>query len=328
MSNINIQENIILAPYTSFKIGGPARFFCEVKNIDELEEAVEYARENNLAAFVMGGGSNILVSDEGFGGLVIKISSQSNGNIPPLKMRMENSNYFLECWAGESLASLVKLTADSSLSGLEWAAGIPGSVGGAVRGNAGAFGGTMADIIESVKALEIPDIHYQISNKLQVANYKKEKCNFGYRDSVFKQNENLVVVSVVLKLVKGDKKEIESKIKDTIAKRANRYPNFPSAGSFFQNPVVKDAELIAKFEKDRHEKCRNNKIPAGWLITECDLKGKKVGDVQVSDEHGNFIINLGNGKASDVIMLASIIKQKIRTELNVQLVEEIKYVGF
>lgn len=335
--NIKIQENIPLSRYTTFKIGGPARFFCEVKNAGELIEAVQYAKENNLAAFVMGGGSNIVVSDNGFDGLVIKISSVSGSGHPAIKMRMENGNYFIECWTGENLGSLIKLASDSSLTGLEWAAGIPGTVGGAVRGNAGAFGGCMADVIESVSFIDLEDssiIKNQKSNSKNINDKSKvkilsgRKCDFSYRNSVFKQKENLVIVSVVLTLIKGDKKEIESKIRNIAAKRTDRYPRLPSAGSFFQNPVVNNPELVTRFERDINDKCKDNKVAAGWLISEVGLQGRKIGQIQISDEHNNFLINLGGGTAADVVMLASLIKQKVRDELGVQLIEEVKYVGF
>jgi UDP-N-acetylmuramate dehydrogenase len=317
---INIQENIPLSRHTTFKIGGPARFFCEVKNEHELEEAIKYAKEQKIAAFIMGGGSNIVVNDKGFDGLVIKIVSSSNGNQPQVKMKMENGNIFIECWAGESLASLVKLASSGSLAGLEWAAGVPGTLGGAIRGNAGAYGGSIADVIESVRVLDLDD--------MRVTNYNLEKCQFKYRSSTFKENEYLVVLSAILRFGKGDKSELESKIKDTISKRSANYPKFPSAGSFFQNPVVSDLELRARFEKEANCQCKDEKIPAGWLITEVGLKGKKVGNIQVSEEHGNFLVNLGGGKAEEVVMLSSLIKQKVRDELGVQLSEEVKYVGF
>lgn len=317
---IQVQENIPLSRYTTFKIGGPARFFCEVKNEKELEEAVRYAKDNNLAAFVMGGGSNILASDNGFNGLVIRFASQSDGKIPPVKMRLENGHYFLECWAGESLASIVKLAADSSLTGLEWAAGIPGSIGGAVRGNAAAFSGSMGDSVKKVNALNLDD--------LKLREYDPERCEFFYRRSFFKKVDYLAIASVVLRLAKGDKTQIDNKINEVLNFRREKHPQgFATAGSFFENPVVKDEVLRVKFEHDSGVKCQDDKIPAGWLIAEVGLSGKKIGGAQVSEKHGNFVLNSGGATAQDVVMLASLIKQKTRTEFGVQLKEEVQYVG-
>ncbi|MFA6048208.1 MAG: UDP-N-acetylmuramate dehydrogenase [Parcubacteria group bacterium] len=333
MSTIKIQQNIPLSRYTTFKIGGEARWFCEVRNENELEEAIKYAKDQKIAAFIMGGGSNLVVSDKGFDGLVIKIAPNSDGSQPKVKMRMENRNFFIECWAGESFSSIVKLATDGALSGLEWAAGIPGSLGGAVRGNAGAFGGSISDNIESVRVLKLSDSQIIINDadpnyKLPINNYENAECQFSYRDSIFKQKDNLVITSVVLKLGKGNKNEIEAKIKEILAKRKEKQPHLASPGSYFENPIVENNQLIEKFEHDCNTKCRDSKIPAGWLIDEVGLRGKKMGNIQVSNEHANFLVNLGGGKAEEVVMLASLIKQRARDELGVELHEEVKYVGF
>lgn len=185
---------------------------------------------------------------------------------------------------------------------------------------------TLGDLQFVVKG---PEEESSSSYKLRMMNYENGECKFGYRNSRFKENEDLVVVSAVLRFDKGgNKAELEAKAKEIIGKRNDKYPKFPSAGSFFQNPVVDNPELIARFERDINDKCREKKIAAGWLITEAGLKGKKVGNIQVSEEHSNFLINLGGGKAADVVMLASIIKQKVRDVLGVQLLEEVRYVGF
>lgn len=320
MSSLNIQQNIPLAPYTTFKIGGPAKFFVEVGSEEELAEALKYAKDNNLEFFILGGGSNILINDQGFNGLVIKFKIQSE----KLKVTVQNSNFLIECWAGDSLAEVVNFSTENSLTGLEWAAGIPGTVGGAVRGNAGAIGSCMADTTDNVKTINIAD-EVQ-SSKLKV--YNNRECQFDYRDSVFKQNPDLIILSVVLKLKKGERNEIEAKMKENLERRMQKQPQGQSAGSFFKNPVVKNKELVKLFEKETGQKAREGKIPAGWLIAEAGLLGRRVGNIQVSENHGNFVINLGDGKAQDAIILLSIIKQKVRMKFCVQLVEEVQFVGF
>ncbi|MDQ1284293.1 MAG: UDP-N-acetylmuramate dehydrogenase, partial [Patescibacteria group bacterium] len=229
-----------------------------------------------------------------------------------------------------------------------------GTVGGAVRGNAGAYGSSMGDCVESVRVLEIsnspnssnspnkiPNSKFQIPNKfkiqnskakasseLKITNYDLPQCEFFYRDSIFKQNPNSIILSVVIKLEKREKAEIENKIREIIKKRSEKVPQDRSAGSFFQNPTVKNPELIKKFEKDAGCSSRDGKIPAGWLIDEAGLRGKKIGGAAVSEKHCNFVVNLGGAKAQDVVMLASYIKTKVRDELGVELKEEVQYVGF
>jgi UDP-N-acetylmuramate dehydrogenase len=308
MSSLNIQQNIPLAKFTTFKIGGPAKFFCEVGNEKELIKALNYAKENNLEIFVLGGGSNILISDEGFNGLVIRIQNT--------KHQIQDTK--IECGAGINLSEIVKLSAENSLTGLEWAAGIPGTVGGAICGNAGAYGSSIAESVEEIRVLE--------SSKIK--NYKSKECKFKYRDSIFKENRNLIIVSIVLKFKKGKKNEIENKIKEIIKKRTEKIPKEQNAGSFFKNPKVENRELIASFERDTGQKAIDGKIPAGWLIDEVGLRGKKIGGAEVSEKHANFVVNLGGAKAQDIVMLASLIKMKVRDELGVQLSEEIQYVGF
>lgn len=309
---LNIQENISLARYTTFRIGGPARFFVEVKTAEELEEAVQYAKDNNLQFFVLGGGSNVLVSDAGFDGLVIKIKFND--------LRINAENNLLEAGAGFSLSKLVKDSVKNNLTGLEWAMGIPGTVGGAVRGNAGAFGGVMVDVISSVKAFDV--------KKMQVVVYDLNVCNFDYRDSIFKQNYDLIILSVSVKLKEGNKDKSQEIIREIVGKRSSAYPQgMPSAGSFFKNPEAHE-KIKKEFEDETGEVCRNNKLPARWLIGRVDLLGKKMGGAMISEKHANFIVNTGTATAEDVIMLASFVKQQVRDKFGVQLQEEVQYIGF
>jgi UDP-N-acetylmuramate dehydrogenase len=307
---INIQQNIPLASFTSFKIGGPAKFFVEIKNENEILEALDFAKKNNLEIFVLGGGSNILISDKGFDGLVIRV----------LNSEYQIQNEKIECDAGAILSQIINEAAKNNLTGIEWAAGIPGTVGGAICGNAGAYGKCMADNVESVKVIEIQNAKIKI--------FKNNDCRFDYRNSIFKQNKGLVILSCTLKLQNGKEEKIKNKVREIIRKRNEKLPKNFSAGSFFQNPVVKDENLIRRFEEDTREKCRDGKISAGWLIGEMGLKGKQIGGAQVSEKHGNFIINKNKATAQDIVTLVSLIKTKLRDELGIKLEEEIQYVGF
>ena len=322
---INIRENIPLASLTTFKIGGLARYFIEVKSAQDLEDALVFARDNELKIVILGGGSNIVVSDRGFDGLVIVMKN----------VECEIADETIVCGAGLSLANLVRIAAQNGLSGLEWAVGIPGTVGGAVRGNAGAYGGSISDTIISVEILDmgkIPNIKLQIPNKLQNPNSKNQNqidcCEFGYRTSIFKKNPNLVIISAKLKLQKGDREEIREKMNKIIKERAGKVVKGLSAGSFFMNPVVTDERLRREFALDAGVESKSETLPAGWIIEHAGLRGKKIGGAMVSEQHGNFIINTGNATAEDIVMLASIIKQRVRKEYNVQLMEEVCYVGF
>lgn len=310
-----IKENIALASYTTFRLGGPARFFVEAATEDDVRQAMAFAKERHLKVFAIGGGSNLLVSDGGFDGLVIRIANNE----------CRNEGNALILGAGLPLSDAVKAAVSSGLAGLEWAAGIPGTVGGAVYGNAGAYEGSMGQKIESVEALafDLSD-PYAVEKKT----YSNAECGFEYRNSLFKKSDPGIIFSARLVLDSGDREAMEKRVRETIEKRRNIHPSGFSAGSVFQNPVVKDKDLVDRFERDTGAKARDGKIPAGWLIMEAGLRGKKVGGVEVSEKHSNFIVNGGAGKAEHVVILTSLIKQKIREKFGIQLKEEIRYVGF
>jgi UDP-N-acetylmuramate dehydrogenase len=321
-----IQKNISLKKYTTFNIGGPTRYFLVAKNEEEIKKAVKTAKELNLEYFILGGGSNILISHKGFDGLVIKVESR--------KSKVESQTIYAE--AGVNLGKLVKFSIENNLSGLEWAAGIPGTLGGAIRGNAGAFGKSMADIIQEVTTLN-KDLRFTIydlpasnaslaRNAVSTAGRRSDtgrrNIKYGYRDSIFKRNQD-IILSAILKLEKDDSKIFQKKIQEYLKKRKSTQPlEYPSAGSIFKNP--KYSEKYPELKK--FSKC--GIIPVGWLIESVGLKGKKIGGAQISKKHSNFIINTGNARAEDVVILISLVKQKVRNKFGLQLMEEIEYIGF
>lgn len=310
---IKIQKDVPLAEYTTFKIGGPARFFVCAKSEQDIQDAVVYARESGLDIFVLGGGSNILVSDKGFEGLVIKLEN--------IDWKIEGES--LECGAGAVLFDVVNDVAKKNIAGFEWAAGIPGTFGGAVRGNAGAFWGDMSANIESVRALDLAGDFPEIKE------FVFDECGFEYRSSFFKKNGKLIVLSAKMKFKKGDYAKSLLEMNDIVEKRITKQPqDMPSAGSFFQNPIVNDQELIKKFEQDIGAPSRGGKVAAGWLIDQLGLRGKKIGGAMVSEKHANFLVNGGGAKADDIMILVSYVKQQVRDKLGVQLMEEVQYVGF
>jgi UDP-N-acetylmuramate dehydrogenase len=308
---LEIKENVSLAPLTSFRIGGPAKKFVQVRSIEELKEAIELSKQAGIDFAILGGGSNMLVSDNGFSGLIIQMKINE----------LEVEEEFLKVDAGVPLIKAINMAAQAGLSGVELLAGIPGTLGGAVRGNAGAYGRTISDVVEKVRVLN--------SESLEIEELSKEQCAFGYRESIFKANKNLVIVSALLKLITAEQEEVTNKTKETIAKRsANELAGEKSAGSYFTNPIVADEELRESFRKDKGVQPKDDKLPSGWVIEQLGLKGKKMGGAMISAQHANYIINTGEAKAEDVIMLASYVKQQVRDKMGVQLKEEVSYLGF
>lgn len=337
-SEHNIKQGVSLKKYTTFKIGGKADFFVEVDDLQRLEGVLEWAQDHQQKIFVLGGGSNLLFMDEGFDGLIIKLTNKN------IKMEFNNGTTKIRCGAGVPLSKLITTSFKNNLVGLEWAAGIPGTVGGAVRGNAGAFGGEMKDIITEVQAVNLrnrkvikgghasviiypnelgEEITENCKNIIQTFNNRD--CEFKYRGSVFKENNGLMIWEMEIQLTSGDENKGKKIATENIKKRDLKQLNvikFPSAGSIFKNPKVSE-KVQKKFKYDTGIKARNEKVPAGWLISRCGLRGQKIGEAEVSDRHGNFIINTGGATAKDVMLLISIIKTKVRNKYGVQLQEEI-----
>ncbi|MEP7162250.1 MAG: UDP-N-acetylmuramate dehydrogenase [Candidatus Moraniibacteriota bacterium] len=308
---LHIQRHIPLAPYSTFQIGGPADFFVGVTTAGELTEALEYAKENNFPVFVFSGGSNILFADRGFRGLVVKLVNKT--------IHLTGNQIFVD--AGAELMEVVHLACEHELSGMERLAGIPGSLGGAIRGNAGAFGMEIKGVVSTVKAYD--------RKTGQLREFHRDDCGFSYRSSRFKESPELVILSAVLTLQSGNREELLQVFNDTLAKREAKHPQKAKcAGSFFMNPKVENTELLKEFERDNGMSTRDGKLPAGWLIDHVGLRGKKIGGAQISNQHPNYFVNTGDARAEDVVMLASIAKERVRAELGVQLREEVQYVGF
>jgi len=306
-----IKQNVSLAPFTTFRIGGNADYYAEAAGALELAEAFEYADAHHLPTFILGGGSNVLFADKGFHGLVI---GMTDGGIHVF-------GETVMAGAGMPLFDAVWVAKDSNLAGIENLAGIPGTIGGAVRGNAGAFGVEMADVVVAVKVF--------VKSTGMVKEFKNSDCGFAYRESIFKKNPDLIILSVELRLSQGEKATLERIIKETMVKReAKHAQDAKCAGSFFINPVVQDETLIAEFRKDSKSELHGGRLPAGWLIDHVGLRGKCVGGAMVSNQHPNYIVNDGTATAEDVVMLASLIKQRVRDDLGVQLKEEVQFVGF
>lgn len=274
--------------YTSFRIGGPADLLVIPDSSIKLQRLLKECRSSGLKTFVIGKGSNILVSDLGIRGVVFCTSELNKCEL--------TGDRTLECYAGASLSALCNFALDNELSGLEFAYGIPGSVGGAACMNAGAYGGEMKDVIFSCCHIT-PDNNFD--------SIYRDNVRFSYRDSVYSTN-GCIITSLCLQLSLGDKREIRQKMNEVLELRKDKQPlEYPSAGSVFKRP------------KDNY---------ASALIDECGLKGKRIGDAEVSVKHAGFIVNKGNASASDVLRLIEVIQETVIREKGIVLETEIKLV--
>ena len=270
----DVQKNVPLSSFSTFGIGGKAKWFYQVKEEKNLIQLVKFCKENNIPYFILSGGSNVLFSDDGFKWLVVKINT--------FGYEIKGEKIIVK--SGVSLSKLVDLAYKNSLSGLEFALGIPGTIGGAVAINASAAGHKMSEIIEKVKILTEEGGIKELS----------------FVDNLFKDKKG-IILEVVLRLKKEKKEKIKEEMQKALSLRKNQ-PTGKSAGCVFKNPLL---------------------LSAGKLIEECGLKGKKIGAAQISEKHANFIINLGSAKASDVLKLITYIKEKVKAKFNIDLKLEI-----
>ncbi len=285
-----IKENESMSKHTSFKIGGNAQALIKVTTNEGLIDILRKCKYEEIPVFILGKGSNLLVSDNGIDGVVIKL----DGVFSHIKMIDDETIY---CGAGVSLAKLCSYACEHSLSGLEFAWGIPGSVGGALYMNAGAYGGEMKDVVISAT-------HITSDNKSEILN--AEDMQLSYRHSIYNTN-NAVITGVTLKLKKDSPVEIRNRMNDFMNRRKDKQPlEYPSAGSVFKRPEG---------------------YFAGALIQEANLKGKQIGGAQVSEKHAGFIINKNNATCNDVLELVKYVQQKVKENSGVTLECEIKPIG-
>lgn len=282
-------ENESMSRHTTFAIGGAADVYAEVSSVEMLSRLVKIARETDTPVLVVGNGSNLLVSDSGIEGAVLHLSG-----LDEIKLIDECT---IECGAGVKLSRLCSFAYENSLSGLEFAWGIPGTVGGAAYMNAGAYGSCMSHAVISCD---------HVSQNGDFGKKEKEELAFGYRTSCYKNSSN-IITSVKFQLEHGDKQQIREKMDDLMSRRKSKQPlEYPSAGSVFKRPEG---------------------YFAGALIEECGLKGKSIGGAEVSVKHSGFIINKGGATCSDVLNLIKYIKNQVFEKFQVELEQEIAIVG-
>jgi|SRR5690625_2539303 len=288
----NVGEILIDEPmkkHTSFKIGGPVDIMLLPKNEEQVVNGVSFCREHKIPYFIMGNGTNLLVRDGGIRGVVIKINRGFN------KIEIDGGKIYSQ--AGAPLTVVSRKAKDNSLTGMEFANGIPGTIGGAVTMNAGAYGGEMKDIISKVRVLE-PDN--------QIKELSNEEMDFRYRGSKV-IDEELIVLSVELQLKYGDKEKIEETMRDLNHRRTSKQPlDLPSGGSTFKRPTG---------------------YYAGKLIDDSGLRGLRHGGAQVSEKHCGFVVNVDNATCKEVLDLISVIKKTVKDKFGVDLEMEIKVIG-
>lgn len=284
------QEHVTLAPYTSARIGGEADVLLTVNSADELADAMSLIWENEFPYTILGGGSNVLISDKGFRGVVVLNRAK--------QVRFETGDQpAVWCEAGVVIANLAKRCASKGLSGLEWAATVPGTVGGAVYGNAGAFGGDMTHNL----------IWAELISRNGCERFSLEQMGYGYRTSVLKRGEtNGIVLSALLKLKNSSMEEVSVKIGQLSERRKATQPPGASMGSMFKNP------------EGGH---------AGRLIEAAGLKGTRIGNAEISTVHANFFINHGETKAEDVLALIRLVQKTVKEKFDVNLELEVELVG-
>ncbi len=284
-----VLQNEPMSAHTTMRVGGPARFFVRAASAAEVAACIRFAKEQGISYAIVGNGSNLLVSDEGYDGLIICIGKDMS------QITVEGDTITAE--AGASLAAIAWVAKEHGLTGFEFAGGIPGTIGGACMMNAGAYGGEMKDVLCTATAL---------TEKGELRTYSVNEMELAYRSSAFERNQE-IVVSATIKLAKGDASEISACMEELAAKRREKQPlEFPSAGSTFKRPMG---------------------YFAGALIEGAGLKGKGVGDACVSEKHAGFVINRGNATAKDVYETICLVQETVKAHSGVCLEPEVKMLG-
>jgi UDP-N-acetylmuramate dehydrogenase len=308
LPEISVIRDAPLSRYTRFGIGGPADLFAETRNTDTFIHAWRIARASGLDTVVIGGGTNLIVSDTGFRGVVLRLSNNRIGK--------EGLTTYVE--SGASLQHLVDFTVDAGLKGLETMTGIPGFTGAAIYGNAGAYGHSIAERISAVRFFDGECVR----------EFNNAQCGFHYRESVFKQHKEWIIFSAELAMEAGDAAALRETADKILDIRNRKYPpTMKCAGSIFKNFLLADLpphvsnEIPAKVIIE-------GKVPSAWFLEQVGAKGMREGDIQVADYHANLIYNAGSGTARDLMSIISELKERVERQWGIPLEEEVQYVGF
>ncbi len=306
--NVTVREGARLAAYTRFGIGGPADVYTETNSPEAFVQALAAVRAGGAPYVVIGGGTNLVVSDEGFRGIVLRFTGE----------RIGGAANMVKAEAGATLQSVVDYAISRGLKGIETLAGIPGSLGAAVYGNAGAYGHSIAETVSSVL----------FSDGGGVREFGRAQCEFAYRESVFKRHKDWVIFSAELVLEPSDATELQRTAGEIVAIRNRKFPpSMKCAGSIFKNLILKELpEGVAAQVPERVIK--EGKVPAAYFLEETGAKGLTRGGIHVADYHANLIYNAGGGTARELSALITDLKARVRERFGLDLEEEVQYVGF
>jgi UDP-N-acetylmuramate dehydrogenase len=304
---MNIKENILLKDLSTFKIGGRAQYVVFAESNDDVISALRFAQERHFPVGIIGAGCNLLITDENIDGLILKMNTRA--------INISDTLLFAE--AGVSLAALTAFGHKNNLTGLEWAPSVPSSLGGAIRGNAGAFGGETKDRLKQVR----------IYRDGQIIDIEANALDFHYRYSSFKAEDNKdIILGGLFELETGDVAISQKLVRDNIIRKNKNQPiGVACSGCIFKNYEGDiDISLYNKYP-DLDKFVEKGVIPSGYLIEKAGLKGISCGGIQVSDKHANYMINTGNGSFADVVKLIQMVKDKVWQEFGVYIEEEVVY---
>lgn len=285
-----VKYNEKMSKYTTMRVGGPCDCVVFPDEISKIKEVIDFCKNENITFFVIGNGSNLLVKDEGIHGVVIKLGHRFS--------KIEIDGEYILAYAGATMPALSQLAKKNSLKGLEFACGIPGTIGGGVKMNAGAYGSQISDILYEVTYMD---------EKEEIKTIKNKDCSFGYRKSIFTINPNYVILSAKFKLERGNIDEIENKMKEnSLARKAKQPLEYPNFGSVFKRP---EGYFVGK------------------LVDDAGLRGYKIGGAQVSTKHTGFIVNVDNATCKDVLDLIGYVQTTVYNKFNVKLTPEVIIIG-
>ena len=306
--HLSVSENVPLSRLTRFELGGPASLLVDASTTDALIHAIEVIRESGARWTLIGGGSNLVVDDSGFAGVVVRFTGS----------RIETDGPCVRVEAGAGLQELVDQTIDRGLKGLETMTGIPGWVGGAIYGNAGAYGHSIDQRVEWVRFFDQTSV-LEIDNRA---------CEFRYRESVFKRHKDWVVISAVLRLTPDQPEALKSSADRILKIRNEKYPpNLRCAGSIFKNLIFAEIPPAAQAHVPP-QLIREGKVPSAYFLEQAGAKGLKRGAIRVADYHANLIYNEGGGTSLDLRNLIDELKSRVLEQFGLLLEEEVQYVGF
>ena len=308
LNGVTLLRDVPLSQYTRFGIGGPADFYIETADPVSFAKALAIVRESGIESVVIGGGTNLIVADEGFRGVCLKLVSD--------RIRADGLRVEVEC--GATLQALVDFTVSRGLAGLQTMTGIPGSVGAAVYGNAGAYGHSIQERVRVVRFLDGETVR----------EFNNAECEFHYRESIFKSNKQWVILSATLEMEAGDAAVLRETADRILTTRNRKYPpTMKCAGSIFKNFLLSQLppEVVAEIPGSV---VIEGKVPSAWFLEQVGAKGMKRGGIEVADYHANLIYNAGGGTARDLVAIVDELKRRVRERWEISLEEEVQYVGF